>query len=59
LRKKPEKKEKIAKVLKPQKLKKTKNKKNIGSDITNQKHISFLSLDNETVEIQYQLMVGF
>jgi hypothetical protein len=54
-----QKKEKNAKVLKPQKLKKTKTKKNIGSDITNQRHISFLSLDNETVEIQYQLMVGF
>jgi hypothetical protein len=59
LRKKPQKKEKIAKFLKPQKLKKTKNKKNIGSHITNQRHISFLSLNNETVEIQYQLMVGF
>jgi hypothetical protein len=45
--------------LKPQKLKKSKNKKSIGSDITNQRHISFLSLDNETVETQYQLMVGF
>ncbi len=53
------KKEKIAKVLKPQKLKEKKNKKNIGSDITNQRHISFLSLDNETVETQYQLVVGF
>jgi hypothetical protein len=53
------KKEKIAKFLKPQKLKKTKNIENIGSDITNQRHISFLSLDNETVEIQNQLMVGF
>jgi hypothetical protein len=42
--------------LKSQKLK---EKKNIGSDITNQRHISFLSLDNETVETQYQVMVGF
>jgi hypothetical protein len=42
--------------LKSQKLK---EKKNIGSDITNQRHISFLSLDNETVETQYQLVVGF
>jgi hypothetical protein len=50
------KKEKIVKVLKPQKLKKLKN---IGSDITNQRHISFLCLDNETVETRYQLMVGF
>jgi hypothetical protein len=39
--------------------KKKKTKKYIGSDITNQSHIAFLSLDNETVEIQYQLMVGF
>jgi hypothetical protein len=36
-----------------------KKKKNIGSDITNQRNISFLSFDNKTVETQYQLMVGF
>jgi hypothetical protein len=41
------------------KMEKNKNKEKIGSDITNQRHIAFLALDNETVEIQYQLMVGF
>ncbi len=40
-------KEKIAKVLEPQNFLKTKKKKNIGWDITDQRHISFLSLDNE------------
>jgi hypothetical protein len=29
------------------KIEKKKTKKNIGSDITNQRHIAFLSLDNE------------
>ncbi len=59
LEKEASKKEKIAKVLKPQKLKRIKNKKNIGLDNNNQRHISFLSLDNETVENHYQLKVGF
>ncbi len=35
------------------------HKKNSGWNITNQRHISFLCLDNETVESRYQLMVGF
>jgi hypothetical protein len=53
------KKEKLAKFLKPQKLKKTKTKQALFQTFTNQRHISFLCLDNETVETRYQLMVGF
>jgi hypothetical protein len=59
LRKKPQKKGKNCQSFETTKIRKNKNKKNIGSEITNQRHISFLSLDNETVETQYHLMVGF
>jgi hypothetical protein len=51
LRKRPQKKGKNCQSFETTKIEKNKNKKNIGSDITNRRHISFLSLDNETVEI--------
>jgi len=57
LRKKPQKKEKIAKVLKPQKLKK--KQKSLVQTLPIKDIFHFLSLNNETVEIQYELMVGF
>jgi len=58
LRKKPQK-GKICQSFETTKIEKNKKQKNIGLDINNQRHISFLSLDNETVENHYQLKVGF
>jgi len=61
LQKEASKEEKFAKVLKPQKLKKTsKQKKPLVLTLPIKHIFSFLSLDNETVENQCQLMmVGF